>query len=659
MAMTDRPTGESETSSPRVLPDPGRPVGPANLAGRPHSVELARSVPDQFEQQVLRTPDRLALRDARHEYSYASLNETANRIAHAILAERGEGVEPIALLFEHGALMVAAILGALKAGKIYVPLDPANPRTRTGFILADSQARLIVTDTLSLPLGRELAGEGIVSLCIEAPGTHTPTTNPGLQLSPDTLANILYTSGSTGQPKGVLQDHRHLLEETRLYTDAFQINAQDRLCLQHSCSFAASVRRIFPALLNGAALFPLDTRKEGVRVLPEWLAREQITVTQGRHLLQKCEDALTGPAQFPHIRLLTFGGDRTYRSDWEKFCQYLPEDCRMVVNLASTEAGTVTRYLLDKQTRITGGVLPVGFPADGKQVRLLDEAGHEVAAGEEGEIVVQGRVLFRGYWRRPDLTEAALRSVPETEDERIFHTGDLGRLLPDGSLMHLGRKDFQVKIRGYRIETGEVEMALREAAAARDAVVTARQDQFGDSRLVAYLVPGEQPPTGSTLRRALAARLPEYMVPSAFVILEQLPRTATGKVDRNALPAPGRARPALDAAYAPPRSPIEQTLVQVWADVLEVETVGVHDPFLDLGGNSLLATRIIARLREALAVELPLRSFFEHSTVAAAAVVIAQELAAQAQPGELLHLIEELEQLTEAETHSRMTPEPS
>jgi hypothetical protein len=235
----------------------------------------------------------------------------------------------------------------------------------------------------------------------------------------------------------------------------------------------------------------------------------------------------------------------------------------------------------------------------------------------------------------------------------------MGRMLADGCLMHLGRKDFQVKVQGYRVETGEVEMALRDLDAIRETVVMAQRDRAGDSRLVAYLVPGDEPlPSVSSLRRSLTTRLPEYMVPSAYVVLEELPRTATGKVDRMALPIPARARPLLDSPFTPPRTPVEKALVELWADVLDLDAVGIYDPFMELGGNSLRATRVIARLREMLAVELPLRSFFEHPTVAELAVDIAQKLAERTAPDEILDLVAELEQLTEAELRSRSAAPP-
>jgi amino acid adenylation domain-containing protein len=486
------------------------PAAPASRHIPFRNEDLEQSVPDRFEQQVRRYPDKLAVRSRHHAFTYSGLNASANRIAHAILARLGEGNEPVALLFDHGAPVVAAIFGALKAGKIYVPLDPVIPRSRTEYILSDTGVRLIIAQDRTLSLACELAPEGCAVLNGDEIGDTVSTDDPRLPLSPDTLACIFFTSGSTGQPKGVVRDHGYLLNQTRLDTNAFRISADDRLCLEYSCSFSVTACRIFPSLLNGAALFPLDIQTEGVRAMPDWLIEHGITLANGKLLLRECFDLMTGPGQFPQIRLVLFGGDTIYRRDVERYRRSFSERCRMVISLASTEVGTIARHVIDHDTQFAGNIVPVGRAAEDTVVLLLDEDGQPVDAGEVGEIVVKGCHLFRGYWRRPGLTEAVLFPDPAGGSAHIFHTGDLGRMLPDGSLIHLGRKDFQVKVRGYRIEVAEVERAILDLEGIREAVVMAAEDAAGQRRLVAYLVPTRRPvPTVSALIRAKAGRLAE------------------------------------------------------------------------------------------------------------------------------------------------------
>jgi len=287
----------------------------------------------------------------------------------------------------------------------------------------------------------------------------------------------------------------------------------------------------------------------------------------------------------------------------------------------------MARYFLDEDTPIAGHVLPVGYPAEDKEILLLDEDGAEVGGDAVGEIAVRSRYLSPGYWRRPDLTAAAFRPDPAGGPARIYRTGDLGRRLPDGCLLHLGRQDFQVKIRGFRVEVAEVEGALLSLPQVREAVVVAREDRPGERRLVAYLVPTARPaPTVSALRQALAATVPDYMVPAAFVVVDTLPKTPGGKVDRRALPAPGRARPALDQPLVAPRTPVEAAVGAIWQEVLGLDEIGLHDNFFDLGGHSLAVGQVLARVTETFHVDLPVRILFEAPTVNGLALAVIRGL---------------------------------
>jgi amino acid adenylation domain-containing protein len=622
-----------------------RRVSPTNPFVEFNREEIEQSIPDRFEQQVHRNPDRLVVKAKSYALTYDELNRAANRMARALLAQRAGGEEPIGLLFEHGAPMIAAILGVLKAGKIYLPLDSSYPAARINYMLEDSQANLIVADDKNLPLAREWAQNGRQALNIDALNPNFSDQNLGLAIPPDALAYILYTSGSTGQPKGVVQNHRNVLHNMMKYTNGSHICADDRLSLLFSYSYSAALTNTFGALLNGAALFPFDLREEGLATLAAWLIQEEITVyhsvsTVFGHFL----DTLTGTEAFPKLRLIELTGEPVSARNVERYKQHFSPPCLLHNRMAATEMSIIRQYFIDQETSITGGIVPVGYAVADTEILLLDETGQEVGVNQTGEIAIKSRYLAPGYWHKPELTRTAFLADPNGGDERIYRTGDLGYLLPDGCLVHLGRKDFQVKIRGHRIEVGEIELALLDLAAVKEAVVMAREEKTGDKHLVAYVVPAPgTTPTTNELRRIVRARLPEYMVPSTFVLLETLPLTANGKIDRQALPMPDRARPDSENTFVAPRTPVEEVVAGIWAEVLGLERIGVHDNFLDLGGHSLLATRIMSRICRALQVELPLRRFFEAPTVAELSQAIIANEAGPGQTEKIARILKRIE----------------
>jgi acyl-coenzyme A synthetase/AMP-(fatty) acid ligase/acyl carrier protein len=439
------------------------------------------------------------------------------------------------------------------------------------------------------------------------------------------------------------------------YTNFVHISANDRLSLLYSCGAIGAVRDIFSALLNGATLCPFDVKERGLHELADWLNREEISMYNSvTTLFRQLGSVLPSARRFPHLRLVKFGGEGATRRDVELFRRLCSPGSFLYIGLAATETGgSVRAFFIDHGTPLTWSVPPLGYPVDGIETILLDEDGRSVERGSIGEIAVKGRHLAVGYWRQPDLTRAAFLPDPAGSDARIYRTGDLGRLLPDGCLEYLGRKDFQIKVRGNRVEAAEVELALLEHGTLKEAVVVARQEQAEHARLVAYVVPSTLPPPPvPELRRFLAEKLPEHMVPTMFVVLDALPLTPNGKLDRRALPTPPNARPALARAYAHPRTPMETELARLWAQVLDLEQVGVHDNFLDLGGHSLSAMRIVARVRDTWHVDLPLRLLLEDLTVADMALAIAQYLASATDP-ELLD-----RPLTDGEALSEGTRQP-
>ena len=585
---------------------------------------LNQSIPQRFQEQVLRYGDRLAIQDGERSLTYKELNGLANQIAREILERRGLGAEPIAILLATGIEAIAAMLGVLKAGKFYVPLDITWPESRLATILEDSQSKLIVSARQqAVNLDIEHFNKEIFWL--DDRDAQLPLENLEIQSSPEDLAYILYTSGSSGRPKGVMQNHRYVLNLYRNYSNRVEMTASDRFSLLYSAAFGGAVRDIYCALLNGAALFPLDVKQIGLHQLGGWLRENEITVmfavaTLFRHFAA----TLQGKDNFPALRSIQIGSETVYRQDAELFQQHFNHQCTLMVNLGGTEISPIRQFPITQETVLSGSTIPAGYAVEGTEVQLWDEFGKEVPSGEVGEIVVCSRQLALGYWQQPELTQ---KVFIRDENFTYFKTGDLGRFLSDGCLLHLGRKDFQVKIRGYRVEIGEVESVLLGLEAVREAVVVAKTDEEGivrdpfvalrDRQLVAYLTPTNlyNKPTSKDLKESLAKRLPDYAIPSIFLWLESLPLTATGKIDRRSLPQPPSLFPT-DLEIVPPRTPTEEKLTQIWSEVLNLPAIGRENNFFDLGGNSLHASQILARIAERFAIDLPLKTIFDAPTIA-------------------------------------------
>ena len=616
-----------------------------------------QSIPRRFEEAARRYPDRIAVKTDDEELSYDELNRAANRIAHAILGTQGDGEEPVALLFDHGVNGIAAIMGALKAGKFYVPLDPMHPESRSAGILGISGASLILTDDKNLVLAGRLAQDGLHLLNIENLDSNLSGENIKLLIPPDTTSFVLFTSGSTGVPKGVVQTHRNVLHDIMNYTNIIHICPEDRLSILRPLSFVGAIRQLFGALLNGASVLPFDLRVEGFEYLAEWFVRREISIYRGvPTILRRLTASLTGPEQFPSVRLVYLGGESTDERDVAAYKRHFGSDCILVSALGSTETLESCWYFIDKETRIGDRPVPVGYAVEGVEILVVDDEGKEVGSNEVGELVVRSRFLSPGYWRDPELTSRSFSPDPKGEGNRMYRTGDLASISPDGCLTYRGRKDFQVNIRGHSIDVAEVEGILRGNRNVKETVVVAREDKPRDSRLVAYVVPYIQPgPTASQLRHVLAESLPDYMVPSAFVEVDALPLNASGKVDRQALPAPGTGRQALDTEFVGPRTPVEVMLSEIWVDVLDIDRVGINDNFFDLGGHSLLASRILSRAINTFRVELPLKALFESPTVAEMALVITEHQANKANEIDIDRMLAELEALSNQHARRLLT----
>jgi amino acid adenylation domain-containing protein len=594
--------------------------------------EVEQSIPERFEKIVRQYPQRIAVKMGEVVVTYADLNAMANRLARMILTQQGDKAEAIALLFENGPAQMAAMLGILKTGNFFALLDPSFPRARLEAVLENSQAKLIITDRKNLSLAQELATHCRRPIEFETIGSEVSAENLQLSISPKAVAYIGYTSGSTGQPKGVVRDHRSFLHHIMLYTKAYHICEQDRLTLLASGTGRA-VNDTFMALLNGGALLPFDVRGEGVTRLAGWLCEERISIwSVSSPLFRNVCKGFTKKEKFPDLRLIRLGGETAYKDDFDLYKTYFPRSCLLANGLTSHESGLLSTYLMGHETEIKGNELPVGYALEGKEVLLLDDAGKQVGFNEIGEIVVRSRYLSPGYWRNPELTAAKFKADPQGGEERLYFTGDLGVMFSDGCLIHKGRKDFRVKIRGYGVEIGEVEKALRTHACVKEVVVVARQNTLGEAYLVAYFTSSRQPsPSIGELRRFLNQKLPDYMAPSTFMLLDTIPLTPNGKLDRKALPVPDSSRPQLDVAYVAPRTSIERRLVGIWEEILDLRPIGIHDDFFDLGGHSLMGASLMAQVQRDFQVDLPLKLLFQCPTVAKLALCV-EEIGGKPKP---------------------------
>ena len=613
-------------------------------------VEIDTSIPQRFEQQVREHPQRVAIKTTHQQLTYEQLNQVANQVAHAIVDRRGYGHEPVALLFAQDITVVGAMLGVLKAGKFYVPLDPSHPQNRLVSLLENSQAGLIVTNTRQLSLAQSLAHGALDVIDTDALEGRASPANLGLSLAADDMACLLYTSGSTGQPKGLLQSHRTILHRVWSETNHLCIRPDDRAVLLNPFTFSASLRVIFSTLLNAAALYPFSSRDEGLSNLGGWLRQEEITLYYSTPtIFRYFTSFLKAGERLPAVRMLHLGSEAVTRRDVALYRQHFSPHCYLVHGLSSGETGALCVYFVDHHSAITDNVLPVGSPVEDKEILLLDEDGAAVGYNQSGEIVVKSRYLSPGYWRQPELTRAVFQPDPMGSDARVYRTGDLGLLRPDGCLIHQGRKDFQVKIRGHRINMAEIETILLDHPAIKDAVVVAHQRQAEEQELAAYVVPAVHPaPTVSILRDFVLERLPEYMLPAAFVLLDALPRTHTGKVDRPALLAAAQVSLPQEGPHTAPRTPTEDTLATIWAEVLGRDQLSVHDNFLELGGHSLRATQIASRVSDAFHLTIPLGELLEASTIAEMALVVLRYQAEQVTSEELDRLLATIEGPTEA-----------
>ncbi len=618
-----------------------------------------------FESQVERTPDAFALIHGEVRLTYRELNRRSNLLAHHL---RSLGVGPdvmVGVYLERSWGMIVALLAILKAGGAYVPLDPAYPKERLSFIVEDANVSVILTQK---NLADRLAPHPSQVVCLDDElNINLSEADPACNVAAENLAYVIYTSGSTGRPKGVMITHGSLTNLTENGIEAYELCDTDRVLQFASMSFDTSAEEIFTCLSSGgtlvlrtddmltsASVFLSSCESLGVTVL-------DLPTAYWHELVENLtSEDLNIP---PSLRLVILGGERALPEHAAKWFDHVDQSVKLINSYGPSEATIVATLCELKPTERTNGVLrevSIGRPIRNARAYVLDEFLNPVPVGVTGALYIGGEGLARGYLKRPDLT--AENFIPDLlggeAGARLYRTGDLARYLPDGSLEFVGRGDDQVKLRGYRIQLSEIEGVLDEHPAIRQAAVLMIEDKPGVKRLAAYVTQDKQHELAvDQLREFLKERLPDYMIPSAYTLLEEFPYTPNGKLDRRALPAPDKSRAYLERGYVAPRTEVEEELSQIWADLLHVERVGIEENFFDAGGHSLLATQLLSRIRSNFAVELTLREFFLSPVLKDLAETIEDRMLIGGDSAKLDRMLDALEGMDDTEAQSPMALE--
>ena len=496
--------------------------------------ELQCSIIDRFERMVEALPDTEIARDEYSSATYAELNGKANRIANAVLQVSGDRQQAVGIMVQHGVGTMESVVGVLKTGNCYVPLDPAYPDDRLRYIVEDAGIRTIVTDRSYAELARSLSSS-IELVTIDALPENASDTNIGIPNKPDDYAYIIYTSGSTGEPKGVIENHRDVKWFSGGFIESDRITQADVQTGFTSLSFSGLAAAIYVSMMCGATTLFLDPTKLGVDRLLELMRTSGVThASLLPSLFRRMKESRRVDDGWPTIRLARFGGSAVIRDDIKDFFKWA-RHAHFRHSLGLSEIKHVSSYLFANADAVPAEGVPIGYECDGLKVMLLDDDGNEVAAGEVGEIVVKGAFISPGYWNLLEVTERTFYGQPNGDPDRYMRTGDLGMKDENGCLFHKGRKDFQVKIRGYRVEIEEVEAALRNAPGVADAAVGVSAGGPSEERMIAVFVPDRDFDSTTAIRRRAARSLPFQMVPTVYIETSEIPKTTSGKIDRKAL----------------------------------------------------------------------------------------------------------------------------
>lgn len=575
--------------------------------------DIVQSIVSRFEEQVEKHPEATAVFQNGTAISYRALNEQANALAQKITALTDLRGQNIALLLDHGFSGITGMLGVLKSGNVYVPLDPEYPEDRLSYMLKDSGCGIILVDTSTEKLASDLLNSGQLS-CINITGLAPQAMNPGIAIAPDSKAYILYTSGSTGEPKGVVQAHKNVLHFIRVYTNNLHLHNADRISLLPTYSFDSSVMDIYGALLNGAALYIYNLKKEGIENLASWILANKVSIIHTVPTIYRYFVNTLSGTVFKSVRLVVLGGEAVYINDFEQFKKHFAPGSLLINGYGPTESTITLQKFLDHDTVLSGRNVPIGRQVADTNVWLITKENKEARVYEEGEIVYESDYLAVEYFNKPEETGAVFTKNPITGKNRVYRSRDLGRRLPDGEIEFLGRMDGQVKFNGVRIELSEIEFHLLKIEAVEEAIVLLKW-MNEKPVLVAYIKVNEQIPE-NTIKQKLSQTLPLYMVPSLYLFMDTFPLTPTGKISRLSLPEP----PVPEVAammYVAPQTEHEKRMTQLWHEVLgiEPEKIGVDNNFFLLGGHSLKAIALISRIGKEFGVEIKPVVFFNSPTI--------------------------------------------
>lgn len=567
---------------------------------------VALTLSARFEAVAGALPEKDAFVGERDALTYKAINRQANRVAHDLLAVAGGRDEPVALYLDQGADLAIAILGTLKAGKCYVPLDPENPPERSRRLVDGAACRLVVANAANRDQARDLTDEDGAVRVIEDLSPNLPDDNPGLAVSPRSAAYIIFTSGSTGEPKGVVQNHESVLHSTYLFTKLLGVTHHDRTSQIYTPGVYGAQRDAMLALLNGATLCHFPTRERGTAGLADWLDRQQVTIlhtvaTVFRRLMMEIpEDKV-----FDAVRLLKIGGEATAWRDVDLYRKHFCPSCRLFCGFSTSETNLVTDCFVTTDMRRSGLNVPLGRVVEDKEILILDDAGSALPDGEIGEIAVRSRYISTGYVGQPELTARRFRVSTDDPSVRTYLTGDMGVKHADGMVEHRGRRDFQVKIRGFRVDISEIEGTILTFQGVKEAATAIHEFRPGEPRVVAYVVfEDAERPDVAGLRTFLRGRLTGYMMPAQFVVMRSFPQTRSGKVDRQSLIKPKVVQRIDAGSFVLPGTEVEHELLRLWENVLNIGGIGIEDDFFDIGGDSLSGTQLLLALHERFGVNI-------------------------------------------------------
>ena len=591
-------------------------------------INVQGTIPAQFARVVERLPEQTAvsLPDGEN-IPYARLASEAGQVRNFFVNELGETQTPIPVLYNSQKRLMPLLLGIVNAGHMYSAISGQEPAERIAKILKDLEAPLLlVSDPGLLGLASQVCPAG-VKIILSDQARSEIECPVRVSLGPDSCAVITFTSGSTGEPKGILRTHKMILHTASHYMDQFNFGVGTRMLAMRPYSASASLNDLFTPLLSGALIVPFDLREDGLGQLARVLREQRITIMRPPIQALRVFMGNLGPDEiFPDLRYVFATGDVFFRQDVEKLRQIIPPEAMIIHQISMSETGLLAVNQISAGTALDSDVVPAGLPVRGKEVLILAEDGSLLPVGEVGEIYVRSQFTFPGYWHAQAKTNERFVPDPLDVSQKIFATGDLGRLRPDGQLVFVGRKDWRVKIRGYSVDLAGIEHVLMASPKVQQAVVVASMAADGQKKLVAYIQPAAgEAPAWQELRELILARLPNYMLPALFIQIAQLPLTSTGKVDRKALPVPDWTQAQRSSQYVAPQDDVEKKLVSIWQKLFEIQEIGTQDDYFELGGDSLLASVLFVEIERVFGQRFPLSILLKYPTIAALAKLLRKE----------------------------------